>query len=81
MSFVKNFAQNDVIFSLNKNSQNNSQNCENNFLVLGEGSSYEKKKKKKVSRLLNEKPNFCLCLNYNGNDSYLYDNDFIQIYL
>ena len=58
LRFVKNFAQNDVTFSLNKNSQNNSQNCQNNFLVSGEGSSYEKKKKEKIFKFTKSKTKF-----------------------
>ena len=41
-------ARNVVLFGVNNSSLSNADNCKNNFLVLGEGPTYEKTYREKV---------------------------------
>ena len=56
-SFGNNFAKNVVTFGVDNSSSSHTDNCENNFLVLGQRPADDDQAK------------FCLRLNYNGDNS------------
>ena len=79
-NFGNDFARNVVIFGVNNCSPSHTGNCNNKFLILGEGDTFgingslgvpEKKFSINFSKA---KTKFCLSLHYNGDNSYLFAN-------
>ena len=79
-SFCNDFARNVVIFGVDISSSSNTDNCENNFLVLGEratfgiNGSFGSAQKKFSINLQKQIQYFVLSLYYNADNSYLFVN-------
>ena len=79
-SFVNYYARNVIVFCVDNSSPSHADNLKNNFLVLGEGNTFDINEnlgapEKKFSinfRKANTK--FCLSLHYNANGSYFFVN-------
>ena len=74
------FAKNVVIFGVDNSSSSHADNCKNNVLVLGEGSTYnitgsfDIPEEKFCSNFTKEETKCCLILYYNGDNSHLFVN-------
>ena len=79
-SFDDDFARNVVIFGVDNSSSSHSDNRKNNFLILGEGSTYginrsfDAPEKKFSINFSKVNTKFCLSLHYNDDNSYLFVN-------
>ena len=79
LCFVNDFAWIIVFFVVNNSSSSHADNCKNNVLVLGErpaafNGNVCAAVKKFNSNFSKAKTKFCLILNYNGDNSYLFVN-------
>ena len=79
-SFDNDFAINIRSFGVDNSSSSHSDNRQNNFLILGEdptygvNGSFGSPEKKFNINFTKANTKFCLSLNYNGNNSYLFVN-------
>ena len=80
MSFDNNFDRSGIIFGVDNSSSSHSDNCKNNFLILGEGPTYcingifGSPEKKFSMNFIKANTKFCLSLHYNADNSYLFVN-------
>ena len=71
---------NVIIFYVDNSSSSQADNCKNNFLILGEGSTYDingsfgAPEKKFGINFSKENTKLCLILHYNSDNSYLFVN-------
>ena len=79
-SFDNVFARDAIIFGVDNNSLSHAYKCKNNFLVLGEGSTYgisgsfgSAEEKFSIS-FSKANTKFCLSLNYDADNSYFFFN-------
>ena len=79
-SFDIDFARNVIIVGVDNSSSSHSDNSKNNFLILGEGPTYDINKsfgspeKKFNINFTKSSTKFCLSLHYNADNSYLFVN-------
>ena len=77
-SFHNDFAGNVLIFGVDNSSSSHADNRKNNFLVLGEGLTYDingsfgAAENKFSINFTEAKTKFCLSLHYNGGNSYFF---------
>ena len=79
MVFCNDFARNVIIFGVDNSSASPTDNCKNNFLVLGEGPNDDingivAAEKKFSIHFSKAKAKLCLIMHYNGDNSYLFVN-------
>ena len=85
-NFGNEFARNVVIFCVDNSSSSHTDNCKNDFLVLGEGDtfgineSFGIPEKRFSINFAKAKTKFCLSLHYNGDNRYLFVNRKKYIY-
>ena len=78
--FCNDFARNVIIFGVDNSSASLTDNCKNNFLVLGEGpnddinGSIVAAEKKFTIHFSKAKAKLCLIMHCNGDNSYLFVN-------
>ena len=79
-SFGDGFASNVVIFGVDNNLSSDSDNRKNNFLILGEGPTFDindsfgSLEKKFSINFIKANTKFCLSYHYNHDNSYLFVN-------